>query len=730
VTVLASILAVGVSLLLGWFLIRRQRALLCFLTTLPFPSAAFAYTIVPHPVAMTALGVFWLFLFLCIVPLRRKGRYVEKDRFRSGQGRGRRQRPGSGQAGTRRVFYGEGRSAVRPYFLLLIPVLVLCLLLTLAAFPAGGLPRMPFADDLRDGVTSGRIGIAMFSTGGVAGSVNRVDLRHAGNIGYSGKTALRVRTDAEMPNYLKGFVGSVYTGEGWEPLAEADAQVLADIMGEHRPQSYLAQFIGRLLSFENSGAPDGEPDPRQVQNLTKTVEVVNEQTNPRNVYTPYGLISVEDPVSEIEYVSDGYLRAANRMFGIGAYAFRAYDMLPGELYYTIEGAGSDRFFQSDVIPGYMRDYAAFVQERYTQLPEGERDFLDAYRQEKGLDEIPSNRPVMLARQIVTELRKENTYSRSPGVTPEGSGFISYFLRGSHRGYCVHFATAATALLRSAGVPARYVEGYVVLPTDTRDAEGWVSLPDSRAHAWVEIFLEGFGWVPVEATPGRQSGVPQAGEVGILGALPLPPSWQEEGGEDAVGEGEGAGSDSAGSADGTTEGAVSDGALESDAAEGAVDGTEAEGGGILDSGVAEALGISVLRVPLWVWLLLLSALGLTCAARAGRHLHRSRRERRFSDSDRSAAGLAVYGYLTQLHLFAQGAGFPARNRAKAEAAAEAGDFLPETLMDFVLRARFGGRPLTEAELDDLQSFAKRFAEKTRREAAPLRRLFGTYVLGLF
>ncbi|MBQ2384189.1 MAG: transglutaminase domain-containing protein [Oscillospiraceae bacterium] len=73
----------------------------------------------------------------------------------------------------------------------------------------------------------------------------------------------------------------------------------------------------------------------------------------------------------------------------------------------------------------------------------------------------------------------------------------WFLQEADRGYCVHFATAATVLLRAAGIPARYVEGYLV-----QAQEGRVSLVrESAAHAWTEYYVDGVGWMILDATPG-------------------------------------------------------------------------------------------------------------------------------------------------------------------------------------------------------------------------------------
>ena len=89
-----------------------------------------------------------------------------------------------------------------------------------------------------------------------------------------------------------------------------------------------------------------------------------------------------------------------------------------------------------------------------------------------------------------------TYDKNTPVTPDGEDFVNYFLTESKQGYCMHFASAAALLLRELGYPARYVSGFTADVVRGRTT----SVPDSAAHAWVEVYLEGYGWYPVEVTP--------------------------------------------------------------------------------------------------------------------------------------------------------------------------------------------------------------------------------------
>lgn len=101
------------------------------------------------------------------------------------------------------------------------------------------------------------------------------------------------------------------------------------------------------------------------------------------------------------------------------------------------------------------------------------------------------------------LREETEYTLYPQELPKGTDPIEYFLGTSRRGYCMHYASAATMILRELGVPARYASGYLASADSFKPTDGNYEsrIKDSKAHAWVEIYLNGIGWVPVEVTNG-------------------------------------------------------------------------------------------------------------------------------------------------------------------------------------------------------------------------------------
>ncbi len=94
-----------------------------------------------------------------------------------------------------------------------------------------------------------------------------------------------------------------------------------------------------------------------------------------------------------------------------------------------------------------------------------------------------------------------TYTKTPGELPKKvdspEQFLDYFLVESQIGYCTHFASAFVLLARAEGYPARLCQGFC---TPVRGAKDF-SVLGSDAHAWPEVYFEGFGWVPFEPTPG-------------------------------------------------------------------------------------------------------------------------------------------------------------------------------------------------------------------------------------
>lgn len=113
---------------------------------------------------------------------------------------------------------------------------------------------------------------------------------------------------------------------------------------------------------------------------------------------------------------------------------------------------------------------------------------------------------LLTMAIIDYLVLNHTYTRTPEaeVNAELDG-VENFLDVTHEGYCVQFASAAALMLREYGIPVRFVEGYLGndFEVDIYGNEGGrykTSVRDSDAHAWIEVWYDGIGWVVYECTP--------------------------------------------------------------------------------------------------------------------------------------------------------------------------------------------------------------------------------------
>ena len=88
------------------------------------------------------------------------------------------------------------------------------------------------------------------------------------------------------------------------------------------------------------------------------------------------------------------------------------------------------------------------------------------------------------------LRQNHTYTLSPENVPLDRDFVDYFLFDKKEGYCTYYATSMAVMLRTLGIPSRYVEGYVLPPERTSDDVYTVT--NNNAHAWVEVYLKALG----------------------------------------------------------------------------------------------------------------------------------------------------------------------------------------------------------------------------------------------
>lgn len=138
------------------------------------------------------------------------------------------------------------------------------------------------------------------------------------------------------------------------------------------------------------------------------------------------------------------------------------------------------------------DYRQFVHETYLQIDEETKSALLKYAAEKGINE-ESTELILDIQQLIQNGGKYNL-NFSP-IPDNVDNIVLHFLLESQEGICQHFASAGVLMYRAFGIPARYVTGYLA---DVKKGRETI-LNTFNAHAWVEIYIDGMGWVPVEVT---------------------------------------------------------------------------------------------------------------------------------------------------------------------------------------------------------------------------------------
>lgn len=742
-TVFCCLLTFPYLFFLGWALAGHKSAFGAFcLTGLPL-CVPMLISLVPPAPYVAALLLFWAVLLLFSPSFGKRHRLLEDH------GR----------------YHAAGNNLARPSMLgLFLAGVALCMGLTYCLVPYSTYQRPQVAVDLWNGLSRG-FGIQSSLRGGVGSGNSRVNLNSLGARSYTGETVLRVQYQwqepealgAELPtnrekDYLKSFVGSVYTGESWERLSDADQRELSNLLQGQRPQTLPDQF-SQLFTPLNS--------------YRYQVLVENVSANPRCVYTPYGLVESAVDTAQMEFVDDSFLQSSHFFGGTPTYTLEGWGLSETSHYYPnysnrvlsallagyarSQGAESwqDAPGVADVIEQILDEaftpkeegallnvdlssfssglrqyltpeqqafsqqveaYNQFVYEHYTQLPDGLRDTLLQYLQDNHLFPGASYGPYftealhfnesnptytsidMLVQQIANTLAAQCVYTLTPPALPAGEDFVEFFLLESRQGYCVHFATAATALLRAMGIPARYAEGYAVPAGE----EGWVDVPDYNAHAWVEVYFGGAGWIPFEVTPAgpdspaatfnarpqEQGAAPTATPAPTPSPTPQPVPTPEAQAP-------------------TAPSAAPQASASPLPGEAGAEGESAGPWGWIAAG-ATALGL----------LLLAGAVLL-------RHkLVLKFRQERFRQPDRNKAALEAYAFLQRVHKTAKAAlhGWD--------------DTIPPQLEELALKARFSQHTLTQEELEPFLEELDKALSLLRERLPKGRRLWCRYGLCLF
>ncbi|MGI8693721.1 MAG: transglutaminase TgpA family protein [Geodermatophilaceae bacterium] len=264
---------------------------------------------------------------------------------------------------------------------------------------------------------------------------------------------LRVETNVDDPYYLRAVSLETYTDQGWAP-GNLDGTFDAN--------------DGDLL-----GPPEGSPT-RRVQ---AQIEVLDQDSRFLSTY-----YSTRDIDSEGDWRFDeisGTVWSENDRTGGLTYSVEADEPVP-----TVDDLENADDLDSD----------DQVQRRFTDLPPLVRPEVATLVQN-----LTDNAEGPYARTIAimdffTDPANRFIYSLVTEPGTSGDKLVDFLT--NRRGYCEQYAAAMGVMLRFANVPARVVLGYT--PGD-KNAGRWTVTTDD-AHAWVEAYFEGIGWVPFDPTP--------------------------------------------------------------------------------------------------------------------------------------------------------------------------------------------------------------------------------------
>ncbi len=104
--------------------------------------------------------------------------------------------------------------------------------------------------------------------------------------------------------------------------------------------------------------------------------------------------------------------------------------------------------------------------------------------------------------VQTWLQTNTRYDLTVPREPDGVNAVDYFLFETRRGFCEHIASAMALLLRADGIPTRLVTGYG--PGERNPFTGYYEVRNADAHAWLEVYYPGAGWIAYDPTFGVPS----------------------------------------------------------------------------------------------------------------------------------------------------------------------------------------------------------------------------------
>ncbi|GEM_PF-3190820 len=332
------------------------------------------------------------------------------------------------------------------------------------------------------------------------GGLHRGKLGQFSEVLYQEQDLFRLTTaDLGHGQYLPFFIGDVYQNNQWYTQTEAQSDDICDVLAETFDQSAAEQ--SRLAQssqqyYENVFSYYQEITEIATSDLTLFSQSVKKTLKDKGIWR----------------------KKQTEITGIPYKDMDDFSYTAGNIQINTTGTENQK---KGSYTSYVRTCAERAQNIDLQVPESVRQVIERLLGSHSCRSVQER--IDYAEYVKNYLNNHYTYSRNPGKVPDSEEFVSYFLTVRPQGYCTYFATSAVMMLRCAGIPARYVEGYYVSEDEIRAGErslGMIirqdgngnervfyygaytlSVPDHAAHAWVEYYLPGYGWKQLEVTPG-------------------------------------------------------------------------------------------------------------------------------------------------------------------------------------------------------------------------------------
>ena len=316
------------------------------------------------------------------------------------------------------------------------------------------------------------------------------NLYQAGALQAGGEEMLQVQSEQSKSFYLKKYTGGVYADGVFEAMPD---------------RAYGGEYAGMLKWLSQQGFDPftqvaqyyglGDAENAPMEN-TLQVHVTGAERSV--LYVPASLCGISNAGSREK--KDLWI-AAGGIRGDRDYVLREVSgSRPAELTVTAQWVSDPQNEEQKTYCDAEAVYREFVYNSYTAIDSDMYDLMQKWFWEDYTSD--SDGIYSAVAQIRKKLASGTTYVTQPAEIPAGEDPIRYFLTRSRQGNSMMYAAAAVEALRAHGIPARYAEGYYIPEQALADSEnGTVSVLGEDAHAWVEIYFDGIGWLPVDVTPG-------------------------------------------------------------------------------------------------------------------------------------------------------------------------------------------------------------------------------------